>query len=197
MELTLEQYESIQNYLDGLMTPEELEGFLNELHKNSFLRESLEFEKELRQNLTSLLDKKNLLEKQSNYFEEDAGFEDAASIRSLIEKSGNEWKDENKRSVLPGETMTGAIHNKRRPQKAKIISMQPWIIATAAACIFIAVVSLKWFIQGPSISPSIVQTRDTSVIKKDTTTGTVKTNAPGSVKNIQSPAPKIDFARLV
>jgi hypothetical protein len=190
MQLTLEQYESIQNYLDGIMTAGEQEEFLNELNQNSFLKEILEFEKDLRQNLISILDKKNLLEKDSSYFEEDNNFENAALIRSLIEKSGNEWKDENKRSSLPA-----TIYDKTTQRKTKIIQMNPWIISTAAACIFIAVISLKWFIP-ESVPPTIVQRSDTSGIKKDTNTGSAITAPHDTIKNVQSQIPKINFAAL-
>ena len=99
MQITLEQYERIQNYLDGKMTPQEENNFLAELNKDSSLKESFDFEKELRQNLSSIQDKKDLFEKDSDYFETSKSVEDANSIRSLIEKAGNEWEEENKKST--------------------------------------------------------------------------------------------------
>jgi hypothetical protein len=197
MQLTLEQYESIQNYLEGLMTPQEQTEFLNELNQNSFLKESFEFEKELRQNLSSILDKKNLWEKENSYFEEDTAFEEAASIRGLIERSANEWKDENKKTSMRGGGHKAAgIHDKTQGRKIRIINMQPWIISAAAACTIFAVVSLKWFMPGSSGPPPIVQTIDTTIIRKDTNTSSVITIPPDSIKNIKSPTPKINFAAL-
>ena len=79
------------------MTPQEENNFLAELNKDTSLKESFDFEKKLRENLTSIQDKKNLFEKDSDYYETDKSVEDTDSIRSLIEKAGNEWEDENKR----------------------------------------------------------------------------------------------------
>jgi len=188
MQLTLEQYESIQNYLDGLMSAQEQERFTAGLNQNSFLKESFEFEKELRKNLASLLDKKNLFEKEGNYYEVDTAFEHTGAVRSLLEKSRKEWQDENKKLSLHG--------NKTPPRRAKIIGMSPWIITAAASCIILAIISLKWFIPGSSFSPSVVQTSDTLLLKEDTSTSNAGIPRHDSIKNIKSQTPKINLAAL-
>ena len=45
MQITLEQYERIQNYLDGIMTPQEEKDFLIELDKNISLKKALNLKK--------------------------------------------------------------------------------------------------------------------------------------------------------
>jgi len=49
MQITLEQYNQVQQYLDGEMTDERRKEFLLELSINRELSESYEFEKYIRQ----------------------------------------------------------------------------------------------------------------------------------------------------
>jgi len=193
MQLTLEQYESIQNYLDGAMTPQEEKEFLIELTRNTSLKEGFEFEKELRQNLPSILDKKNLFEKKSDYYETDKTSKDYNSIRSLIEKAGNEWEEEYKKSLSPGISKT--IIDKP-PHKTKIVNIKSWSAITAAACVALAVVSLVWFMPKSSTPPSIVKTSDTPLIKKNTNTDVTKTSPKDSVEDINPEIQKMKLSAL-
>ena len=142
MQLTLEQYERIQKYLDGVMTPREEQEFLVELDQNISLKENFDFEKKLRENLTSIEDKKNLLEKPGEFDDANTTSEDRESIKSLIKKAGNEWEEENKN--ISGVTQF-IIDHKPRPHKAKIVNLRSWSVIAAAACVVLAVASLVWF----------------------------------------------------
>ena len=50
MDITLGQYDDIQQYLDGKMEPEQAASFLQELRANEDLTEAFEFEKAIREN---------------------------------------------------------------------------------------------------------------------------------------------------
>lgn len=191
MQLTLEQYEAIQNYLDAIMTPQQEQEFLIELNRNAFLKESLEFEKGLRQNLSSILDKKKLLERESDYYETDKTSKSYDSIRNLIEKSGNEWKEENKKSLSPG--IKKIIDNTSQPHNTRILDIKSWSAIAAAACVVLAVVSLVLFMPKPSPPPSVVK-NDTPA--KNTNIDITKTIPRGSVKNINPKIQKIDVTAL-
>ncbi|MEO8764975.1 MAG: hypothetical protein ABI416_11835 [Ginsengibacter sp.] len=194
MELTLEQYERILHYLDGTMTPREGDEFLNELNQNSLLKENCAFEENLRGNLTTLFDKKDLFENEGS--DHNGDFENVVSIRSLIERSRNEWKEENK-IVLPNDTgETISVQDKSRRGTAKIITMKPWILAAAAACIIIAVISLRWFMPVVPVPPSVVHTRDTPAAGKERDNKSVLIVPRDSVKNVPSPKPKVYLAAL-
>ena len=183
MQITLEQYERIQNYLDGKMTPREENDFLAELNGDASLKESFDFEKELRQNLTSIQDKKDLLEKDSDYFETIKSEDDADSIRSLIEKAGKEWEEENKKS---SDLTRPFIENRPRPHKAKIVNIKSWIAVAAAACVILAVASLVWFMPKSTNPSSIATTDDTSATKKSVNSDITKITTGDSAKNIKS-----------
>ncbi len=189
MQITLEQYERIQSYLDSIMTPQEENNFLAELNRSPSLKESFDFEKELRQNLTSIQDKKNLFEKDSNYYETEKSVEDANSIRSLIEKAGNEWEEENRKSM---DITRPIINSKPGQHKTKILNMRSWIGIAAAACIILAVAGLVWFMPESSNPHSIAKTNDTSSAKKNTNTNITKTISGDSLKNINSETKKFN-----
>lgn len=193
MQITLEQYENIQNYLDGRMTPQEENDFLIRLENDISLNENFEFEKELRQNLGSILDKKNLFEKESIYNDTDKDFKDTDSIKSLIENAGNEWEQENKEILHP--VTENIIGTKHKQQKTKFISLQSWIIIAAAACIVIAIISLVWFIQKPS-STVLVKTNENPVNRKDSNSNIAKTIPNDSIKNINPQTHKVNYAAL-
>lgn len=193
METSLEQYEKIQDYLDGRMPQQEEKDFLNQMESNIFLKEKFEFEKELRQNLVSILDKKNLFEKQTSNYETDKNFKDYDSIKSMIKKAATEWEEENK------EILHSAAENmndvKPQQQKAKVLNIQSWIIMATAACIVIAIISLVWFLQKPS-SPEMVKRNENRVTKKDSNNNLSKTIPNDSIKNIQSGTKKINYITL-
>ncbi len=191
MEITLEQYENIQNYLDGVMTPQEEIVFLNELKQNASLKESFDFEKELRQNLRSIQDKKNLFEKPDDYYETDKNVADNNSIRNLIEQANNEWEQENKNSPNISELI---IDNRPRLPKARVVNLKSWIGIAAAACVLLAVASLVLFLPQSHAPSSIVKNIDTSSIKKNT--NITKTIPGDSIKNINPEAPGVDAIAL-
>ena len=121
MQITFEQYERIQRYLDGNMEPLEENLFLAELNQDTFLKESLDFENELKHNLSSIREKKSLLEKYNDYYAPQKSVEDANLILGLIEKAGNEWQEENN---MPMGTGSHTFANKREPQTAKVVNMK-------------------------------------------------------------------------
>lgn len=188
MQITLEQYEKIQHYLDGLMTPQDEHMFLVELSQDLSLKESFDFEKELRQNLSSIQNKKTLLSKDTNYYEAEKSVEDPGSIKSLIEKARNEWEEENKK---PSGVTSVVIDSKPRPQKPKIFHIKPWVGIAAAACVIVAVASLVLFMPELSKSPPVAKTNDTLPAKKDTNPDVAKIT-PGDSTNINSEKKKID-----
>lgn len=189
MQITLEQYERIQSYLDGTMTPQEENNFLAELNRYPSLKESFDFEKELRQNLTSIQDKKNLFEKDSNYYETDKSVDDANSIRRLIEKAGDEWEEENKKST----NITRLISDNRlRPHKTKIINLRSWVTIATAACVVLAVAGLMLFWPKLATQPPIAKTIDTSSAKKSTNNDITKITPGDSIKNINSETKKFN-----
>jgi hypothetical protein len=193
MEISLEQYEKIQDYLEGRMTPGVEKNFLIEIETNSFLKENFKFEKELRQNLASILDKKNIFEKESAYNEADNNFKDNDSIKNLIKKAAVEWEEENEKKVLTGAD--NIISANPHLQKTKVINLPSWINIAVAACIIVAIISLLWFIQKPS-SPGLVKTNENPVLSKDSVNGISKTIPDDTIKNIKPPLQKVNYAAL-
>lgn len=193
MEITLEQYENIQNYLDGVMTPQEEIVFLNELNQNASLKESFDFEKELRQNLTSINDKKNLVEKPEDYYETDKNAADYNSIKNLIEQTNNEWEQENKNSPGISELI---IDNRPGLPKAKVVNLKSWIGIAAAACVLLAVASLVLFLPESPVPSSVVKNIDTSSVKKNINTNITKAVPADSLKNINPENKKFDGSAL-
>lgn len=51
MELTIEQYERIQKYLDGKMMPAEKKLFMDEINTNASMKKHLAYEQELREKI--------------------------------------------------------------------------------------------------------------------------------------------------
>ena len=191
MQITPEQYENIQNYLNGVMTPDEERAFLNELSQNTTLKESIDFEKELRDNLNSIQGKKELFEKPEDYYEVDKNASDYNSIKSLIETAGDEWEQESKRLSGTNELI---VDNKRRLQKAKIVNIKSWIGIAAAACVILAIASLKLFWPKSYVSPPIAKTTDTSSVKKSTNNNVTKITPNDSIKNSNPEIKKISPA---
>ena len=187
MRITIEQYERIQSYLDGAMKPQEENNFLADLNIDPSLKECFDFEKELRQNLASIQDKKDLFEKDSNYYETDRRVEDANSIRSLIERAGNEWEEENKKLSGLSELVIG---NKPRPHKARILNIPAWAGIAAAACVILAVAGLMLF-WPISSTPPVAKKIDTSA-KKSPNNDLTNIAPKDSIKNINSEIKKLD-----
>ena len=188
MQITLEQYERIQNYLDGTMTSQEENNFLVDLETDSSLKESFDFEKELRQNLSSIQDKKDLIEKDSDYFETDRNAKDYNLIKSLIEKAGNEWEEEHKKSQ---DVNVFVVDNKPRPHKARIFNMQSWIGIAAAACVVLAVAGLV-LLWPKSSTPPVAKTIDTLSAKKNANNNLTNITPKDSLKNIYPETKKFD-----
>jgi len=193
MGIPLEQYEKIQDYLDGRMTPQQEKDFLILVKTDIFLKENLEFEKQSRQNLGSLLDKKNVFEKERAYNESNKNFGDDEAIKSLIKKAGSEWEEENKQILQP--LADNNIFIKRGHKKAKVINLQSWIKIATAACIVIAIISVIWFIRNPS-SKELVKNHENPVIPKDSINDIAKAIPNDSIKNIKPHAHQINYAAL-
>ena len=191
MQITLEQYESIQNYLDGAMTPQQEKDFLIEIDKNVSLKESFEFEKELRQNLTAINDKKNLLEKDNEYYETAGSSGDSDSIKNLIEKARSEWEEEH--TKLSAGTIKNITHREHHLRKTKVVKIKLWFITAAAACLVLAVAGLVLFLPKSSAPPPVAKS---SPNKKDSTSNVAKTIPNDSVKNINPHATQVDNIAL-
>lgn len=91
MEISIEQYDNIQKYLDGIMDTKSSEKFLDEIEKNPELRAHLELETSLRTNPF-------LLEKTQH----------ASEIRNKILEAREEWKNEQSQKTPP------VLRNQRR-----------------------------------------------------------------------------------
>jgi hypothetical protein len=185
MQITLEQYNNIQKYLDGKMTPEAEEEFLLELNKNASLKESLEFETDLRQHLTSLGEKKNLFEKGRDYFETGKSAE-VDSIRRMIEKAGNEWKEQN--STVPIQ--------EPRAKKIKNISIKLWLAIGAAACVIAGLFMLPWLFQTSSTRPSSARNTEKPFKREDTLTTVTKIISKDSIGTGNHGEHKINYSAL-
>ena len=112
----------------------------------------------------------------------------------MIEKAGNEWEEEHKKSLSPGINRT--IIDNKPPYKTKIVNIKSWSAITAAACVALAVVSLVLFMPKSSTPPSIVKTNDSPIIKKNTNTDITKTIPQDSIKNINPEIQKINASAL-
>ena len=189
MQITFEQYERIQRYLDGNMEPLEENLFLAELNQDTFLKESLDFENELRHNLSSIGEKKDLLEKYNDYYKTPKSVEDANSILSLIEKAGNEWQEENN---MPTITGNHTFTNKKEPQTAKVVNMKIWVAVAVSACIVLAVIILVIFIPPKPTPSKIAGIKDISSTKKNTDTEIAKTSSGDSIKKMNPVIKKFD-----
>lgn len=120
MELTQEQYERIQDYLDGNMSEEEQRQFLQELDEDTELMESFLLEQELREDLSSIKDKMEMLELQKSLAEDPAA---VAHMKALIEQAGRDWKARNESDQTQ---VTG-----------KVIPMKRWRYVAAAAILLV------------------------------------------------------------
>lgn len=120
MELTQEQYERIQDYLDGNMSEEAQHQFLQELNEDAELMESLLLEKELREDLSSMKDKMEMLELQKSLAEDPAG---TAHMKALIEQAGREWK--------------AANESAQTQAKGKVIPVKRWRYIAVAAILLV------------------------------------------------------------
>jgi tetratricopeptide (TPR) repeat protein len=189
MQITFEQYERIQRYLDGNMAPLEEKLFLAELNQDISLKESLDFENELKFNLSSIGEKKDLLEKYNDYYKTPISVEDGNSVLSLIEKAGNEWQEENNSRRDIG---SHAFTNKREPQAAKVVKMKLWIAVAVSACIILAVTIFVIIMRPKPMPPNIAAIKDTSAAKKNTDTEIAKTSSGDSIKKISSAIKKFD-----
>ena len=123
MQITLEQYNQVQQYLDGEMTDEQRKEFLLELSSNRELSESYEFEKYIRQNARSIRQAGEIIEYSREEHELSGDPVRTAAIRNIIETAGQQWKD----GVEEIPAMVIPIRRRRRLS-----------VAVAASLIFIA-----------------------------------------------------------
>ena len=93
MQITLEQYNQVQQYLDGEMTEGQRKEFLLELSINRELSESYEFEKYIRQNVRSIRQADEIIEYSREEQELSGDPVRTAAIRNIIETAGQQWKD--------------------------------------------------------------------------------------------------------
>lgn len=152
MELTAQQYENIQKYLDGEMSPDDEKVFLDELNMNATLQENLEFEQNLRENIESITEK-NISEVDFNI---EKKFNDAPYIKSLIEKAG-------------------------KGRKSQAISIKSWIAIGVAASSIIAV-SIIWLLSPDPKTQKTAEIRvDSPIIKKDSSLLTKPKNSINNI----------------
>jgi hypothetical protein len=155
MEITLEQYERIQKYLDGKMPPEEEKTFMAELENNSAMKDHLAFEQELREQLF-------IMEMEKGFPAVDmtgtgANAEENDDIKKRIAETGKNWKQ--KQNKNPLRAVTDA------DDKKKVIAMPAgrkkfWYMA-AAACAIIAIISIVWISSRPGKTDPYVDINDT------------------------------------
>lgn len=91
MELSFEQYEHIQDYLDGMMPADRREDFEKELAADPVLAEHLSFEKEFRKNLASI-EKDRIMDSGVDVPATGNKFDDPSYILGLIDAAGQEFK---------------------------------------------------------------------------------------------------------
>lgn len=191
MELSLQEYERIQKYLDGEMQPEAEKLFLDDVNDNKTLQEYLQFEQELRLNL-DLINEPSLSEIDFNI---ENRFDDAPYIKSLIEKAGNEWQKENKTKSPSGSAATKDIKEKKI---AKTITFPLWVSIAAAACLVFAVAGIVWFMANKSGQQSIANNKkvDSAKKKNDNKTEIAVAKPKDSLNDIPPSQLTVNFAAL-
>ncbi len=146
MELTPQQYERIQQYLDRLMDKEDEKLFLDEVNSNVAMKEHLEFEKQLEESLLFMELEKGFPDLGITDADMNTDFAGADAIKKRIDEAGKNWKQQQNMNPLKPVIGTG--------QGVKVIAMNQdkrkfWYMA-AAACGVIAVVGITvWLSSGP------------------------------------------------
>lgn len=140
MEITLEQYQNIQRYLDGGMDAAQAAVFQQELETNADLKDAYAFERELREHIGTVHEAEEIA--ALNDLPGGRAGADDDFFRDLIQRSGAEW-----RAAHPA----GAAS---RAGGGKVISFT-WATAIAA-CLLLAIGGSVLFIHfgGPSASPA-------------------------------------------
>ena len=114
MDLTNEQYERIQSYLDGALAETALAHFLQELETDAAMQEALAFEISLREDLGAMRDKDEMVALQKSLANDPV---ETAHIRSLIEQAGEGYLQPEKRTQV----------------KPRVATMRTWSYIAAAA----------------------------------------------------------------
>ncbi len=173
MEFSIEQYESIQLYLDDKMTPEQEKQFMLEVNNNALLQENLQFEIDLRQNLFL----QNRKQKSSGEVGVEYRSIDESNIKSLIEKAGKEWL--------------------RQKKSTKSISLPLWLRIAAAACLLVVVTGIVWYLVSETSPVTVANNNkaDTSEKQTNVKPEIVVNTPPDSLTNKPVPV-KIDYANL-
>jgi len=188
MELSLEQYESILQYLDDKMTDEQEKVFMDEVSSNSLLQEYLQFELELRQNIhfSAGTNDISLINANDENVVESTGY-----IKSLAKKAEDEWIQESKT-----KDHSGLAASEKKPAKA--IAVPLWLRIVAAACLILAVVGVVKYMSQKPEAPKVVGNNkvEQSDIVKDTSANNVAIIPKDSFADLQPPQPKTDFAAL-
>lgn len=191
MELTLQQYERIQKYLDGEMLPDDEELFLKEVKDDSTMQEHLQFELELRLNL-GLINEPSLSEIDFNLENQ---FDDAPNMKSLIENVGNEWLQENK--IKSPSSLSAIADNKQK--KGVKISLPFWFSIAAAACLLFIVSGIVWIMTNKMGNRSIADNNkksDSTEMKNERKPEIPVAKTNDSPRNIQPPQTAVNFAAL-
>ena len=152
MEITLEQYDNIQLYLDGKMEPAPANAFLQELNTNAALKDAFEFERSLRSNLESIAETREMLALSRQHEDQTSDLTAAgdpsaarglpqampanrAFIRDIIRKSAEEWKEGRPAIAAPGPATP----------PAKVVPFRRWTAVAVAASLLIAVAGIVFF----------------------------------------------------
>src|ERR1700761_6861846 len=149
MEISIEQYDRIQQYLDGELSAQQQASFLQDLEKDEDLMDAWQTERYIRQTAASLNQAGEIARLSKgpfNVFTEKMSEEDE-NIRRIIEDAGRQWKERTGYvPVPPAEPVQPA---------AKIISFRRTMLA-AAACIVLILGSLAIWrsVNQQSLQPS-------------------------------------------
>ena len=195
MEITAEQYNEIQQYIDGGMTASQQHDFLRRLDEDKELRESYEFEKYIRKNAPAIREAGEIMEWSGRI--PAAADDGPVPIGELIEKTGREWSAENNigdaatregkfgtdGGTLTGDTRLGGNGNPRAAGEVsaagngvhgtaggKTISLRRWLYA-AAACLVIVTGSVVYFLSIRQDNPELTRQKNLALagtwFKKD------------------------------
>ena len=147
MEITLEQYDNIQLYLDGKMEPAQANVLLQELNTNAVLKDAFEFERSLRSNLESIAETREMLalnrqhQDQTNDLTAAGDPANRAFIRDIIRQAAEEWKEGRPPIAAPGS----AAPTSSATPPAKVVPFRRWTAIAVAASLLIAVAGIVLF----------------------------------------------------
>lgn len=177
MELTFQQYENIQEYLDGRMSLEKRRAFEKQLEIDALLKEHLNFEIELREGLESLSENETeLLSGSHDLPDYESKFDDPAYIRSLVKNAGKEFdqekkdeKNNNNNLSLNAYGLVNSIDDASGTYGSGTISFSYYTGLAVAASFIILVIGAIWLLTpAPSSTGIAHNNNDTANIKRNT-----------------------------